>query len=180
MQVRYELKPGWHFVSKQIVLTLAEGETCRVQAVQVLQRDAAESDSPRASSEPTERRSLSPLGRKWSDAKMRSLPGAAESVSGLAATRARHDDVVRCRTCMERRRWAVRVRSSVHWRVCARPAASRPLMAWRSGSTCRSRTRRSSRLHVSTRRRFDGADPVRRSLPVVSSRAQCARACAVV
>ncbi|MHB0956697.1 MAG: hypothetical protein ACYC0X_09165 [Pirellulaceae bacterium] len=36
VQVRYELKPGWHFIAKQIILTLAQGETCHIQAVDVL------------------------------------------------------------------------------------------------------------------------------------------------
>jgi hypothetical protein len=36
VQVRYELKPGWHFVSKRIVLSLPDKETCHVQSLQVL------------------------------------------------------------------------------------------------------------------------------------------------
>ncbi len=36
LQVIYELKPGWHFVSKQLVLTLPSGSTCRVDAIEML------------------------------------------------------------------------------------------------------------------------------------------------
>jgi hypothetical protein len=34
LEVRYELKPGWHFVSKQLVLTLPAKGTCRIDGVE--------------------------------------------------------------------------------------------------------------------------------------------------
>ena len=36
LQVIYELKPGWQFVSKQLVLTLPPGSTSRVEAIEML------------------------------------------------------------------------------------------------------------------------------------------------
>lgn len=38
-QVVYELKPDWHFVSKQLRLTLPAGATCRVEAAEVLRAE---------------------------------------------------------------------------------------------------------------------------------------------
>ncbi|MBM4088316.1 MAG: hypothetical protein FJ276_02635 [Planctomycetes bacterium] len=35
LQVCYELRPGWHFVSKRLVLVLAAGEACRIEKVHV-------------------------------------------------------------------------------------------------------------------------------------------------
>jgi hypothetical protein len=34
LEVRYELQPGWHFVSKQLVLTLPAKDVCRVDSVE--------------------------------------------------------------------------------------------------------------------------------------------------
>lgn len=39
LQVVYELKPGWHFLSKQLVLTLAPGGTARVDALEMLRAE---------------------------------------------------------------------------------------------------------------------------------------------
>jgi hypothetical protein len=39
LQVIYELKPSWQFVSKQLVLTLPAGSTSRVEAVEVFRAD---------------------------------------------------------------------------------------------------------------------------------------------
>jgi hypothetical protein len=39
LQVVYELRPGWHFVTKQLVLTLAPGSTNRVEAIEVFRAE---------------------------------------------------------------------------------------------------------------------------------------------
>ncbi len=39
VQVRYELQPEWHFVSKQLILTLPAGGTCRVNDVEVFRAE---------------------------------------------------------------------------------------------------------------------------------------------
>jgi hypothetical protein len=36
LKVIYELRPGWHFVSKQLVLTLPPNSTCRVDHIEML------------------------------------------------------------------------------------------------------------------------------------------------
>jgi len=41
LEAVYELKPGWHFVSKRLVLTLPAGATCRVGNVEVLRAKIA-------------------------------------------------------------------------------------------------------------------------------------------
>ncbi len=39
LQVIYELRPGWHFVSKQIVLQLPPGAACRVEALELFRAE---------------------------------------------------------------------------------------------------------------------------------------------
>ena len=137
LQVRYELQPGWHFVSKRIVLVAARrAKRADVQSVQVSGRGTCRRPIAR---EHRANRATGGVFLRFGTADA-TLPcgaflRAAESVPGLGTSRPTSDHVLCAGHAVEAARRALRVRSRVHRRVCAHRHANRPHTVWRNGST---------------------------------------------